>query len=85
MAWLVLLVALVGVVAIRSMVKFLCLVLLFVLICDQKKILFKKKKKKKTHFQPFGSVKCTFGSFVAVSSILGRVSPSKTRKRHKKL
>ena len=50
MAWLVLLVALVGVVAVRSMVKFLCLVLLFVLICDQKKILFflKKKKKKKT-------------------------------------
>ena len=43
MAWLVLLVALVGVVAV-SMVKFLCLVLLFVLICDQKKILFLFKK-----------------------------------------
>ena len=44
MAWLVLLVALVGVVAV-SMVKFLCLVLLFVLICDQKKIIFFLKKK----------------------------------------
>lgn len=39
MAWLVLLVALVGVVAV-SKVKFLCLVLLFVLVCDQKKISF---------------------------------------------
>lgn len=80
MAWLVLLVALVGVVAV-SKVKFLCLVLLFVLICDQKKILFLFKK----NLRPFGSVKCTFGTFVAVSSILGRVSSSKTRKRRRKL